>query len=481
MANAFEIQVKALLESTQIQEQLDALQTKLKPLKINLDFGASSTGAAAGIQGQMSSAVSATESLGASVTNLGTKLQNTYSVGATGALKLESQVETVRTGYYDLAQTIRDVDKETGLLQDTTVKTSTDGITKQKEYQEYLRKELDIDREIELQRTEEYDLFVKQSQIKATSYKKYLQQEEDYQRQLELGESKQYSIYQKNQQSIKSLTIRVEGLTDAQKARINAEQRLAEISATTDIEKQASLIQGFTKDLSAVSYGMMNFASSIDYTVKRFMEIGAITLVFRTIKNVVSDMVQAVSDLDKSLVEVQKVTDLSGKSLEVFTSRAYKTGAEVARTGQEVIDATAIFARSGYEIEDALNLSKVAMVMMNVGDGIDSTSEAATSLISVLKGYNLEANEAIKVTDLINEVSNNAAINFEDLTEGLTRTSAVFNQAGVSIEKLSGLLTGTNEILQNVEMSSTGLITISQRCIYYTLIINHGAYVQKCA
>ena len=59
------------------------------------------------------------------------------------------------------------------------------------------------------------------------------------------------------------------------------------------------------------------------------------------------------------------------------------------------------FARSGYEIEDALDLSKVAMIMMNVGDGIDSTSEAATSLISVLKGYNLAANEAIKVTDLI--------------------------------------------------------------------------------
>lgn len=285
----------------------------------------------------------------------------------------------------------------------------------------------------------------------------------------------------KNQQSIESLTIRVEGLTDAQKARINAEQRLKEISAETDIKKQAVLIQGLTKDLSAVSYGMMNFASSIDYTMKRFMEIGAITLVFRTIKNVVSDMAKTVSELDASLVEVQKVTDLTGKSLETFTDRAFSVGSEVARTGKEVIDATAIFARSGYEIEDALDLSKVAMIMMNVGDGIDSTSEAATSLISVLKGYNLAANEAIKVTDLINEVSNNAAINFEDLTEGLTRTSAVFNQAGVSIEKLSGLLTGTNEILQNVEMSSTGLITISQRCIYYTLIINHGAYVQKCA
>lgn len=271
----------------------------------------------------------------------------------------------------------------------------------------------------------------------------------------------------KNQQAIESLKIRVEGLTDAQKARINAEERLAKIGTIKNIQEQKTAIQGFTKDLSAVSYGMMNFASSIDYTIKRFMEIGAITLVFRTIKNVVSDMVQAVSDLDKSLVEVQKVTDLTGKSLETFTNRAFAVGSEVARTGKEVIDATAIFARSGYEINESLDLSTAALTLLNVGDGIDGVSDAATTLISVLKGYNLEASSAMAVTSLINEVSNNAAINFADLAEGLTRTSAVFNQAGVSMSELAGLLTGTQEILQNI--------------IFRIRYLKYSAYVQKCA
>ena len=66
----------------------------------------------------------------------------------------------------------------------------------------------------------------------------------------------------KNQQSIESLRFASKGLPMHKKARINAEQRLKEISAETDIKKQAVLlIQGLTKDLSAVSYGMMNFAS----------------------------------------------------------------------------------------------------------------------------------------------------------------------------------------------------------------------------
>ena len=271
----------------------------------------------------------------------------------------------------------------------------------------------------------------------------------------------------KNQQSIDALKIRVEGLTQAQRDRIKAEETLAKINTTTNLKEQTTLIQGLTKDISAVSYGVTNFAASMEYAVQRFMQIGIIYAVLRKAKEAISDMINVVTSLNTSLVEVQKVTDLTGDSLKQFAADAYEVGNRVARTGQEVINATAVFARSGYEIKDALDLAEVATVMANVGDGIKSVEDASTSLIAVLKGYNLEASNAIDVTNLINEVSNNAAINFADLTEGLTRTSAVFNQAGVSIEKTTGLLTGSNEILQNINIHIANMY--------------NSAYVQKCA
>lgn len=280
----------------------------------------------------------------------------------------------------------------------------------------------------------------------------------------------------RNQQSLSAMQLRINGLTDAQKKEIETQlggvtvqEKLNQISAlgTTNIQQQTSEISGLTKQISAASYGITNFAGSMDYMIQRFMQLGLYIAIFRESKQAISSMIDTVSGLDASIVELRKVTDLTGDSLDAFVTKAYNVGAQVARTGQEVVDAAAIFSRSGYDIQDALDLSKTAMVMMNVGDNIGSVSNAATAMISILKGFNMEASQSGEILDIINEISNTSAINFEDLTEGLTRTSAVFNQAGVSIEKTSALLTGTQEVLQNIG--------------FETRYLNHSAYVQKCA
>lgn len=196
--------------------------------------------------------------------------------------------------------------------------------------------------------------------------------------------------------------------------------------------------------------------------------------IINVVKNAIEDMVIQVKELDSSLVELKKVTDLEGNSLEEFTEDAFKLGEEVGRTGKEVIDATTVFARSGYDVQDALDLSKVALVMTNVGDGIGDVENAATSLISVLKAYDLEVSDAMYVTDLLNQVSNTSAINFEDLTEGVQRTGAVFAKSDTSIEELTGLLTGANEVMQNIEKTSSGLVTVSQRLRGITKLSDDG-------
>jgi division protein CdvB (Snf7/Vps24/ESCRT-III family) len=396
LANAFEIQVKALLESTQIQAQLDALQTKLKPLKIDLNLGGSSGG--------IQQATDTTKEYTQSIEGLRlAKEKLTQSGGLVQIFKSESDA-------VDKTVTSTEKGKSSVLNYDSAIKRLAS-----------------------------------------------------------------------NEAGIKTLGIRLDGLTDSQKQLTNAEERYAQIQATSDPAEKSRLIRSLTADINAASRGTNTFAASIEYMTERFLQITIIIEAFRKIISTITDMIDTVSSLDASIVELKKVTDLTGDSLEGFVSRAYDVGSQLARTGQEVVDAAAIFSRSGYEIEDALDLSKTALMLMNVGDNINSVELAATSLISILKGYNFEADKAAYVTDLLNEISNNAAINFEDLTDGLTRTAAVFNQAGVSIEKTSALLTGANEILQNVEKSSTGLITISQRCKYYPLVILHGAYVQKCA
>lgn len=206
--------------------------------------------------------------------------------------------------------------------------------------------------------------------------------------------------------------------------------------------------------------------SFFDMLKENFTKFGAWSIItvayFKTLQ-AMKDAVQQVIELDASLVELRKVTDLSGDSLKRFTEDAFEAGEQVGRTGKEVIDATAEFARSGYSIKDSLNLGKEALTMVNIADNMTDAGFAATQLISILKAYRLEADQARYVNDVLNQVSNTSAISFDDLAEAVSRAGSVFYDAGVDIEHLSGLMVGANEIIQNIEKTSSGLITISQR------------------
>lgn len=56
--------------------------------------------------------------------------------------------------------------------------------------------------------------------------------------------------------------------------------------------------------------------------------------IFSKSVDIISEMVGQVAELDKSLIEFQKVSDLSGDALDRYISKLSKMGAEVARTGK---------------------------------------------------------------------------------------------------------------------------------------------------
>lgn len=174
-------------------------------------------------------------------------------------------------------------------------------------------------------------------------------------------------------------------------------------------------------------------------------------------------MMTNVKELDNSLLELDKVSDLSTKSLEKISNEAYKLGDTVGKTGKQVIDATTEFKRAGYDMEQSMDMSKAALTMTNVAEGITETSDAAGTLISVLKGFNMAESEAMSIVDMINSTSNQSPIGFDQLAEGLERTAGTLSQSGNSIQQTIGLITAGYAQLRNVEKVSQGLITISAR------------------
>ena len=194
-----------------------------------------------------------------------------------------------------------------------------------------------------------------------------------------------------------------------------------------------------------------------------FTMYSTVTTVFYQSIAAIRAMVTEVADLDAALVELRKVTDLSGSSLEEFTQKAYNAAATVAKTGTDMVDAATEFAKAGYSEDDILELGRIALMYTNIADEEVAVGDSANFMIAQMKAFNIEAEDAMHIIDAVNEVANRFAVSSADIANNLGNSSAVMANAGNSYEEMIGLLTAGTEITRNASKVSNGLKTITLR------------------
>lgn len=185
--------------------------------------------------------------------------------------------------------------------------------------------------------------------------------------------------------------------------------------------------------------------------------------------NLGKQAVSIVTDLNTQITELAKVSEQTSKQIYKDFDSYADIAQEMGGTISDTISATADWARNGYNVPDSKELAKVALLYKNVGDGID-IDKANESLISTLRGFKLEADDAEHIIDVFNEVSNNESISSAGIGDALQRSAASFNAANTSLEKSVALVTATNSVLQNPEKAGN-----MWKTKFYCL------YVQKCA
>lgn len=155
--------------------------------------------------------------------------------------------------------------------------------------------------------------------------------------------------------------------------------------------------------------------------------------------------INTVVELNTQMINLSKVSEQSVSQISDDFSSYAKTAKEVGATISDTISATTNWAKNGYNIPDSQELAEVALIYKNVGDiDIESANE---SLISTIRGFKLEAEDAMRVIDVFNEVSNNEAISAGGIGEALKRSAASFSAANTSLEQSVALITATR--LQN--------------------------------
>ena len=229
------------------------------------------------------------------------------------------------------------------------------------------------------------------------------------------------------------------------------------------IEKQANAFKRLDTQISDSKKTVMSFGEMFGVAFKKFMIWMGATTIFYTAIRALKSALDQVKELDKAMVELNKVSDLTKSQMEEVTKEAFKLGVAVGKTGTEVLGAVAEFKKAGYTLQESFNLAEVALTMSNVADGIDTVAESASYLISIVKGFNKDISFAQTALDAMNEVSNTNAVSFDALADMLQRASAVSNQAGNSFYETIGILTAGYEILQDESKTGTALNSISLR------------------
>lgn len=179
------------------------------------------------------------------------------------------------------------------------------------------------------------------------------------------------------------------------------------------------------------------------------------------VKQGLREVYNNVVDIDTSMTNLKKVTNETESAYSSFLSSASSQARELGASISDVIDSTAEWSRLGYTLDESQKLAKWSTVLSNIGDGIDSASDAASYLVSILKGFRMEADEVEHVVNVLNSVGNNEPISESGIAEALVRSASALSAAGNSFEESVSLISAANSVLQDPDTVGTTLKTIS--------------------
>jgi len=214
-------------------------------------------------------------------------------------------------------------------------------------------------------------------------------------------------------------------------------------------QETALAFQKIQAQAKAAGLTVDSFGAAIKNAAKQMLGLTSAVAVFQKIKRVLKEMYQDLYAIDTAMTNLYKVTDETDAKYSSFLKNAKKDAQDLGRTVSDMVEQTATWAKLGYGIDDAAQLSKISSVYANVGE-IDNAT-AVSDMVTAMKAFRIEAENAVTIVDPLNELGNNFATSAGDLGAGLSKSASTLHLAGASLNEALAMLTGGAEITQNAQ------------------------------
>lgn len=154
---------------------------------------------------------------------------------------------------------------------------------------------------------------------------------------------------------------------------------------------------------------------------------GSFSLVNRA-DDIVRDMVGTIREVDDALTDLKMATNVSDSQAESLMETYSKMGRELKATGVDVSTAATDFMKQGETIANAQKLAHDSIILSKVGDL--SAEESTKYLTSAMKGYKVEAQNALSIVDKFSAVDMASATDVGGLAEGMSKVASAADLAG---------------------------------------------------
>ncbi len=160
---------------------------------------------------------------------------------------------------------------------------------------------------------------------------------------------------------------------------------------------------------------------------------------------------------ETSMVSFRKVSDGTPESLDAAREAAFRMSTQYGASAVSVLNSSTDFIQAGYNTKESLMLTEKALQLMMAGEV--SVADASQFMITILKGFKAPAEDAGRLTDILNKVSDETATNVRELAVGMAYLSPIAKLMGLSFEETAGLLTPVIEVFSSGSEAAHGLRT----------------------
>jgi len=158
-----------------------------------------------------------------------------------------------------------------------------------------------------------------------------------------------------------------------------------------------------------------------------------------------------IKDLDQSITDLSVAMGQGRSAAFDYLKQLNQQAQSIGATTKEVADSADSWLRQGKSAKEAGELVYDSMMLSKLGQ--IQSADASKYLTSALNGYKKSASEAIDVVDKLTAVDMQSASDAGGLAESMSKTASAADMAGVSMDKLIGMIASVKEVTQDSDES----------------------------